>query len=207
MGELQDLLIRLRGSRSYREIAQKANISHGYLRTLEQGKHPVTGAAVMPSADILKALAQAYGYPYEKLLHAAGYLDDDSVAINNENVMRVPVYSDIRDGKGIIIDYRYFPKRYLRDASYICVSVNDNSMFGAKIGINDVVLVRKQTAIEDQQVMVVEINGSGALIRRVRLNGDMVILEAESIAYDDVEYPASQIKVLGVVVLILAFPT
>ena len=51
-----------------------AGVSHNYLRILELSKDPRTGKPSRPSVDVLKRLARAYNYPYEKLLKAAGYL-------------------------------------------------------------------------------------------------------------------------------------
>ncbi|WP_144028880.1 MULTISPECIES: helix-turn-helix domain-containing protein [Paenibacillus] len=76
MSRLSALLKSLRGNNSLRSAAQKAGISHNYLRMLELGKDPKTGAPIQPSPDVLKNLAQAYDFPYEKLLEAAGYMDN-----------------------------------------------------------------------------------------------------------------------------------
>lgn len=72
---LGTLLIKLRSGEPLRDAAARIGISHTYLNILEKGIDPRSGSAVKPSADTLQKLARAYGYPYERLLEAAGYLD------------------------------------------------------------------------------------------------------------------------------------
>lgn len=79
MNNLSRLLMELRGNKTLREVAEKAGISHTYLGVLEKGIDPRSGKQIKPSTDTLERLAKAYKYPYEKLLKAAGYLN------NNDN--------------------------------------------------------------------------------------------------------------------------
>ena len=74
---LSRLLMELRGNKTLREVAEKAGISHTYLGVLEKGIDPRSGKQIKPSTDTLERLAKAYKYPYEKLLKAAGYLNND----------------------------------------------------------------------------------------------------------------------------------
>jgi transcriptional regulator with XRE-family HTH domain len=58
----------------FREAAEKSGLSHSYIRYIEIGKRPGSGTPINPTPDTLKRLADAYDYPYEKLLEIAGYL-------------------------------------------------------------------------------------------------------------------------------------
>ncbi len=77
MNNLSRLLMELRGDKTLREVAEKAGISHTYLGVLEKGIDPRSGKQIKPSTDTLERLAKAYKYPYENLLKAAGYLNND----------------------------------------------------------------------------------------------------------------------------------
>lgn len=81
MSELAKLLVKLRGKESLRDVAERANISHSYLSNLEKGIDPRTKKPLYPSPDTLKQLANAYEYPYEKLLIAAGYIEDKPIEL------------------------------------------------------------------------------------------------------------------------------
>lgn len=75
--ELGDTLKKLRGRQSLREVSKKTGISHTYLGILEKGHDPRTGKPVNPSPETLRLLAQAYDYPYKRLLKLSGYLEED----------------------------------------------------------------------------------------------------------------------------------
>jgi transcriptional regulator with XRE-family HTH domain len=75
VNDLANLLIKLRGRESLRDIADRSGISHTYLSHLEKGKDPRTGKPLYPSPDTLRALSKAYNYSYEELMMVAGYID------------------------------------------------------------------------------------------------------------------------------------
>ncbi len=53
-------------------------ISYSYLSILEKGTDPRTGKDSNPKPEMLKIISKAYNYPYEELMKAAGYLNDDN---------------------------------------------------------------------------------------------------------------------------------
>lgn len=64
---------------SLRQLAQLAKISNPYLSQIERGLYK-------PSADVLKALAEALGIAPEKLFSLAGFLDRSEEAVNQSGV-------------------------------------------------------------------------------------------------------------------------
>jgi transcriptional regulator with XRE-family HTH domain len=78
VSELGGFLRKLRGGLSLREAAKRSGLSYTYIRSLELGKHPRTGAPINPTPDILRSLSKAYNYPHEELMKLAGYLDKES---------------------------------------------------------------------------------------------------------------------------------
>lgn len=78
MYELGELLKRLRGDLSLREVAKRSGLSYSYISSLEKGKHPRTGAPINPTPEILRSLSKAYNYPHEELMKLAGYLDKET---------------------------------------------------------------------------------------------------------------------------------
>ena len=78
MNELGDLLSKLRGDRSLREIGEITGLSHTYISDVEKGYRRGSKKPLKPSPDTLKRLASAYNYPYEDLMKIAGYLGTDT---------------------------------------------------------------------------------------------------------------------------------
>lgn len=75
MSELGDLLKKLRGNKSLREIAELTELSHTYISDIEKGFRRGSKKPLHPSPDTLRRLANAYNYPYEKLMKVAGYIE------------------------------------------------------------------------------------------------------------------------------------
>ena len=80
MNNLGELFRQIRLSKkwSIREAAMRMGISYSYLSILEKGIDPRTGKDSNPKPDTLRVISKAYDYPYEELMKAAGYLNDDS---------------------------------------------------------------------------------------------------------------------------------
>jgi transcriptional regulator with XRE-family HTH domain len=71
--------LRLEQRLSLREVEERAGVSNSYLAQLERGQRKP------PGADILKKLAPVYNVPVRDLLQAAGYLDDGTVSLSQED--------------------------------------------------------------------------------------------------------------------------
>ncbi len=77
MDRFRQLLVELRGGRSYREAEKLTGVSHGYIERLEKGISTNKRKASFPSAEYIRKLAIGYKYPYTSLMKAAGYIDDE----------------------------------------------------------------------------------------------------------------------------------
>lgn len=84
MNNLGELFRQIRISKNWsiREAARRMGISHSYLSILEKGVDPRTRKDSSPKPDTLRIISKAYNYPYEDLMKAAGYINDDSIHNN-----------------------------------------------------------------------------------------------------------------------------
>jgi transcriptional regulator with XRE-family HTH domain len=80
MSNLGELFRQIRVSKNWsiREAARRMGISYSYLSILEKGIDPRTGKDSLPKPDTLRIISKAYDYPYEELMKAAGYINEDS---------------------------------------------------------------------------------------------------------------------------------
>lgn len=89
MSEINEFLKALRERRklTLREAADRSGLSHSYISSLENGRHPKTKAPINPSPESLERLSEAYNYDYELLMKIAGYIKrdetDDSLILNS----------------------------------------------------------------------------------------------------------------------------
>lgn len=123
-------------------------------------------------------------------------------------VKKIPVVSKISAGLPIyseenLIDYIYFATNKLN---------SDKEEFGLKVSGDsmdkifqdgDIVVVEKDSIVENGQLGVVMINGYNATVKRIRYNGDQVILIPESNNtnhYPQVYGKDDEVKIIGRVV-------
>ena len=69
--------LRQRQKLSLREVGEKVGVSASYLSQIETGER-------VPSAEILRKMAPAYGVPVRELLEVAGYLDEPEARMSDE---------------------------------------------------------------------------------------------------------------------------
>lgn len=123
-------------------------------------------------------------------------------------VKKIPVVSQISAGLPIyseenLVDYIYFSKEKLSD---------DKEEFGLKVSGDsmnkifdegDVVVIEKDSIVENGQLGVVMINGYNGTVKRIRYNNDQIILIPESNNpnhYPQVYNKNDEVKIVGKVV-------
>lgn len=135
-------------------------------------------------------------------------MDIEQPRIETLPVKKIPVVSKISAGLPIyseenLIDYIYFATNKLN---------SDKEEFGLKVSGDsmdkifqdgDIVVVEKDSIVENGQLGVVMINGYNATVKRIRYNGDQIILIPESNNsnhYPQVYGKDDEVKVIGRVV-------
>ena len=76
--------------------------------------------------------------------------------------------------------YDEVPEHIVCDFTLKC---EGDSMIGARINDGDLVYIRQQPTVENGQIAAILIDGSDKLLKRVYLNDDSIILQAENPAY------------------------
>lgn len=135
-------------------------------------------------------------------------IEEEQPQIETLPVKKIPVVSKISAGLPIyseenLIDYIYFATNKLN---------SDKEEFGLKVSGDsmdkifqdgDIVVVEKDSIVENGQLGVVMINGYNATVKRIRYKGDQVILIPESNNtnhYPQVYGKDDEVKIIGRVV-------
>lgn len=135
-------------------------------------------------------------------------IDEEQPQLETLPVKKIPVVSKISAGLPIyseenLIDYIYFATNKLN---------SDKEEFGLKVSGDsmdkifqdgDIVVVEKDSIVENGQLGVVLINGYNATVKRIRYNGDQVILIPESNNsnhYPQVYDKDDEVKIIGRVI-------
>ncbi|MDC6328220.1 LexA family protein [Staphylococcus auricularis] len=135
-------------------------------------------------------------------------IDEEQPQLETLPVKKIPVVSQISAGLPIyseenLIDYIYFATNKLN---------SDKEEFGLKVSGDsmdkifqdgDIVVVEKDSIVENGQLGVVMVNGYNGTVKRVRYNDDQIILIPESnnpSHYPQVYSKNDEVKIVGRVV-------
>ncbi|MBF8132026.1 LexA family transcriptional regulator [Staphylococcus capitis] len=160
-------------------------------------------AKTYPRIDKIELLADYFNVTKADLVE-----DKERQVLETLPVKKIPVVSKISAGLPIyseenLIDYIYFATNKLN---------SDKEEFGLKVSGDsmdkifqdgDIVVVEKDSIVENGQLGVVMINGYNATVKRIRYNGDQIILIPESNNtnhYPQVYGKNDEVKVIGRVV-------
>ncbi|MGE6359152.1 LexA family transcriptional regulator [Staphylococcus capitis] len=160
-------------------------------------------AKTYPRIDKIELLADYFNVTKADLVE-----DKERQALETLPVKKIPVVAKISAGLPIyseenLIDYIYFATNKLN---------SDKEEFGLKVSGDsmdkifqdgDIVVVEKDSVVENGQLGVVMINGYNATVKRIRYNGDQIILIPESNNtnhYPQVYGKNDEVKIIGRVV-------
>ncbi|WP_107496132.1 transcriptional repressor LexA [Thalassobius sp. I31.1] len=80
---------------------------------------------------------------------------------------------------------------------HYALEVKGDSMIDAGINSGDVVVIRETMSAQNGDIVVAQIEGYEATLKRFHRNGDMIALEAANPAYETRMLPAGQVEVQG----------
>ena len=160
-------------------------------------------AKTYPRIDKIELLADYFNVTKADLVE-----DKERQVLETLPVKKIPVVSKISAGLPIyseenLIDYIYFATNKLN---------SDKEEFGLKVSGDsmdkifqdgDIVVVEKDSIVENGQLGVVMVNGYNATVKRIRYNGDQIILIPESNNsnhYPQVYGKDDEVKIIGRVV-------
>lgn len=137
-------------------------------------------AKTYPRIDKIELLADYFNVTKADLVE-----DKERQVLETLPVKKIPVVSKISAGLPIyseenLIDYIYFATKNLNsDKEEFGLRVSGDSM-DKIFQENDVVVVEKDSIVENGQLGVVMVNGYNATVKRVRYNKNQIILIPES---------------------------
>jgi repressor LexA len=167
------------------EVAKKLGISKQTYSHYENEKR-------RPSLDTIKELASVYQVNIDAIFA------DESVV---SDVFSLPVVGKISCGDGVfafedIEGYEPTPREWATGGEHFYLRARGDSMVGARINDGDLLLIRKQTDIENGEIAAILI-GDEAVLKRVYKNGSQLILQSENSAYPPILVPPADAKIIG----------
>ena len=89
------------------------------------------------------------------------------------------------------------PADMISGGEHFALEVHGDSMIEAGINDGDVVVIRETTDAADGDIVVAQIEGYEATLKRLRRNGEMIVLEAANPAYESRMLPKGSVSVQG----------
>jgi SOS regulatory protein LexA len=126
----------------------------------------------------------------------------------NEELLELPVYSDIAAGEPILINSEvegtfYIPKYWLKGVknSFI-LKVKGDSMIGANINHGDYVIIRHEHAANNNDIVAVDIGGN-ATLKRLSIKKDKILLMPANEKYQPIVIDSEDTYIIGTAVGII----
>lgn len=169
---------------TYLSLAQRLHMNPQTLNryVLEQRSPKVTSAAAIAGALGVNPLwLQGYDVPRQ-----AG-LPPEVPAIPPRPEHLVPILGTIRAGVPALAQQDvqgYAPADVPDPEEYFYLRVDGDSMIGAGIRPGDLVLMRRQEAAENGQIVACVVDGEASTLKRFRRQGEIVMLQPENPDYE-----------------------
>lgn len=164
------------------ELAELLNTTRQSISRYENGERKANQDLLFELASIFKVSLDDF-FPVRNLYDQANI-----TKVTPENMVAIPVIGTIACGDPILADeniigYRYHLKDKLPKGQTFYLTAKGDSM-EPKIPDGSDVLIRMQDEVEDGEIAAVLVNGdSEATLKRVKKQGDIVMLIAENSAY------------------------
>lgn len=188
-------------------FSKKSGISKSYISLLEKNKHPKTGNPIAPSIESIKQAANGMGIDFDELFA----LIDSDVALNSKGGykgkkgVRIPVLGYVAAGVPIdaieeIIDWEEIPKEMAARGEYFGLKIKGDSM-APDIKNKDVVIVRQQPDAENDEIVIVTINGDEGVCKKLKKSPEGITLISRNPAYEPMFFTPKEVTELPVAIV------
>jgi repressor LexA len=123
--------------------------------------------------------------------------------VKDVGFQKVPIVGTISCGEGILAyedieGYEDVPKSWMNGVEHFFLRAKGDSMINARIHDGDMLLIRVQDQVENGEIAAVQIDGEEAVLKRVYITDDTMILQSENPKYPPIIARKGQdIKILG----------
>ena len=130
---------------------------------------------------------------------------DDSIKVNNDHVVELPIVGRIAAGLPLEAieaseNTLCVPKVLTRGSDSFVLEVKGDSMINAGINDGDLAIIKRQNTANNGDIAVALTNENEATLKRFRKRGDTIALEAANEAFETRIYSAGQISIQGILI-------
>ena len=166
-------------SLSMQDMADMCGFSKAYIGQLEKGVNPSTGKPISPTIQAFDKIARAVGLDLDAFLRE---LDDTQLVTllpdkkkeptsYHAKGVRIPVLGRVAAGIPIeaiedIDEWEEIPEAMAKNGEYFALRITGNSMEPRMLD-GDVVIVKRQSDVDNGDVAVVLVNGNDATVKQI----------------------------------------
>lgn len=169
--------LRIKNNLTIMQVEVKTGISNSYISLIERNKRK-------PSLEILHKLAKTYKVTTEDLLRFIGYLPPIQ---NKINFNQIPIYNIVPKEKPSFVsenieEYSPVPPGLESSTTkdLIAIRVKNKSMTCKKIEIGDILIIRKQSDLENGIIALILLDNELAIKRIVKQNRHIILQSINS---------------------------
>ncbi len=192
------------------EFSLKSGLSKGYISMLEKNENPRTKLPIMPTTKTLTAVSSAIGISISELMKILNNQSGDIGEIPVDTMILVPVVGVVRAGYGGLafecdmgsdtVDTRTI-SGYNKE-NFFYLKVKGDSM-EPRLYEGDLVLVRRQTSIDNGSYAVVTIDDEEGVVKIVNYDKNSITLISQNHNYPPRKFVGAdvqRIRVIGKVI-------
>lgn len=169
--------LRIKNNFTTKQVEVKTGISNSYISLIERNKRK-------PSAEILNKLAKAYKVKTEDLLRSIGYLP---LTKSKYNSPQIPIYNIISTEKTFFVSeniegYSSLPPdlQTYSAKDFFAIRVKDKTMTCKKIEMGDILIIRKQSKVENEMIALISFNNELSIKKIIRQNKHIILQSTNS---------------------------
>jgi len=118
------------------------------------------------------------------------------------SLVEVPILGEVKAGYNLyimedIFGYEYYDNKEYGIGEYFYLKVKGDSMIDLRINDGDIVYVKKQDYINNNDIGVFLLENNEVTIKKASINKDSITLKAANKKYEDRKFKLDDVKVLG----------
>ena len=165
-------------SLSMQDMADMCGFSKAYIGQLEKGVNPSTGKPISPTIQAFDKIARAVGLDLDAFLKELDGTqlvtllpDKKKEPTSYAKGTRIPVLGRVAAGIPIeaitdVDDWEEIPESMAKTGEYFALRITGNSMEPRMLD-GDVVIVKRQSDVDNGDVAVVLVNGNDATVKQI----------------------------------------
>lgn len=169
--------LRIKNNLTTKQVEMKTGISNSYISLIERDKRK-------PSLEILHKLAKTYKVKTEDLLRFIGYLPPIQ---NKINFNQIPIYNIVPKEIPFFVSENiegYSPPPPGLESctikDFIAIRVKNKGMTCKRIEIGDILIIRKQSDLENGIIALISLNNEFAIKRIIKQNKHIILQSTNS---------------------------